>query len=182
MKKLIMLCIAIVLIAGLTSTVMAQVTLPANNAGAELVKVLTITNTTPLYFGRIGITAGQAGTVVMSTAGVRTPGALSTTIINTGTQRTVALFSLTGTTDAVYTILLPLTITVATLSGTADKDMIIDALKVKVDGAAEATAVGATGTLALGASSFLMSGTLNISATQEIGAYTGTYPITVDYQ
>jgi hypothetical protein len=60
--------------------------------------------------------------------------------------------------------------------------MDIDALMVKVDGAGEATAVGATGTLTLGASTFLLGGRLNISATQEIGVYAGTYDVTVDYQ
>lgn len=182
MKKSLILIAAIVMMAGLTTKVMAQVTLSGNTAGATLVKVLTITNTTPLNFGVIGITTGTAGTVVMNTAGLRTPGAATTRIINTGVQRTVAKFDLTGTAAAVYTIGLPLTIPVTTALGAGDKTMDIDALKVSVDGAAEATAVGATGTLALGASSFLMSGTLNISATQELGVYAGTYDVTVDYQ
>lgn len=182
MKKSLIIIAAIVIIAGLTNRVMAQVTLSGNTAGATLVKVLTITNTTPLNFGVIGITSGTAGTVVMSTAGVRIPGAATTRIINTGTAKTVALFSLTGTTDAVYTITLPSSITVTTALGSGDKTMDIDALKVKVDAAAEAAASGATGTLALGASSFLMSGTLNISTTQELGVYAGTYDVTVDYQ
>jgi hypothetical protein len=162
--------------------VMAQVTLTGNTAGAELVKVLTITNTTPLHFGVIGITAGTAGTVVMNTAGVRTPGAGTTTIINTGTQKTVALFSLTGTASAGYSIGLPSSISVTTATGAGVKTMAIDALMVKVDAASEATAVGATGTLSSsGLSSFLLAGTLNIVATQQIGVYTGTYDVTVDY-
>jgi hypothetical protein len=182
MKKSLIIILAIIMIAGLTGTLTAQVTLSGNTAGATLVKVLTITNTTPLNFGVIGITSGTAGTVVMSTAGVRTPGAPTTRIINTGTPKTVALFSLTGTTDAVYTITLPAAITVTTATGSGDKTMDIDVLKVNVDAAGEVAASGATGTLTLGASTFLMSGTLNISDTQELGVYAGTYAVTVDYQ
>ncbi len=182
MKKSITLFAAIIMIAGLTTTVMADVPLTGNTAGATLVKVLTITNSTPMNFGAIGITAGTAGTVVMTTAGLRTADASATRIINTGTPKTVAQFNLTGTTDAIYTITLPTTIAVTTGTGSGILTMNIDALMVKVDGAAEATAVGATGTLALGASSFLLGGTLNIAATQQIGVYAGTYDVTVDYQ
>jgi hypothetical protein len=180
MKKSLIIFAAIVMMAGFTSRVMAQVTLTGNTAGATLVKVLTITNTTPLNFGVIGITSGTAGTVAMNTAGVRTP--TNATIINTGTQKTVAKFDLTGTTDAVYTIGLPTTIDITTGIGTGNYATTIGTLVVNVDAAGEATAVGATGTLALGASSFLMSGTLAIKAAQELGVYAGTYNVTVDYQ
>jgi hypothetical protein len=182
MKNLFILVVAVLLIAGVSTTVFSQVTLTGNTAGAVLVKVLTISNTTPLHFGVIGITSGLIGTVSMTTAGVRTAGAATTSLINTGTQKTVALFSLTGTTDAIYTIGLPASIGVATTDGSGVQTMDIDALKIKVDAAIEATAVGATGTLALGTSAFLLSGSLNISATQAIGTYTGTYDVTVDYQ
>jgi hypothetical protein len=182
MKKLTILFAAIVMMASFAGSVMAQVTLTGNTAGATLVEVLTIANSVPLNFGVIGITAGTAGTVTMNTAGLRTPGAVTTTIIATGTPSTVAQFDLTGTTDAVYTIGLPLTINVTTGAGLGDLTMDIDNLVVNVDGAGEATAVGATGTLALGASTFLLGGRLNISTTQEIGVYAGTYNVTVDYQ
>jgi len=182
MKKTLFIFAAILLMAGISAPLMAQVTLSGNTAGAELVKVLTITNTTPLHFGVIGITSGTAGTVVMSTAVVRTPGAATTTIINTGTQRTVALFTISGTADDTYTIGLPSTIAVTTGVGTGNYATTISALRVKVDAAAEATAVGATGTLSgAGASSFLLGGTLNIGAAQELGVYAGTYNVTVDY-
>jgi hypothetical protein len=182
MRKSIILFAAIFMIAGFTGRVIAQVTLPGNTAGATLVEVLTIANTVPLNFGVIGITAGTAGTVILNTAGLRTPDAGTTTIIATGTPSTVAEFDLTGTADAIYTIGLPLAITVTTGAGVGDINMDIDNLQVNVDGAGEATAVGAIGTLTAGASTFLLGGTLNISTTQKIGVYAGTYSVTVDYQ
>lgn len=181
-KKLSVLIVAIVMIAGLTTTAMGQVTLTGNTAGAVLVQALTVVNTTPLHFGVIGITSGVAGTVVMNTAGVRTASTPAITLINTGIQRTVALFSLTGTANAIYTIGLPSTINITTPNGTGDKTMDITTLRVSVDGAGEVSAVGATGTLTAGVSTFLLAGTLSISATQELGVYAGTYDLTVDYQ
>ena len=182
MKKFLMFFAVMAIMAGVTTRVVAQVTITSPTAGAELVKVLTIGQTTPLYFGKIGITAGTAGTVTMTTAGGRSTGALTTTLINTGTLKTVAAFHLTGTTDAVYTISITSPIVVSTSTGSGTKSMNIDALKVKVDAATEVAAAGATGTLALGVSNFLLSGTLNIATDQELGVYTGTYPVTVDYQ
>jgi len=183
MKKLLIIFAAIVMMSGFATTLMAAVLLPGNNAGAVLVKALTIVNPTPLHFGVIGITSGTPGTVVMSTAGVRTPSASTTTLINTGTPPTVALFSLTGTAGAVYTIGLPTSIPVTTTTGTGDLTMYITALRINVDAAVEKDAAGATGTLSVaGSSSFSLSGTLNISATQQIGVYAGTYDVTVDYQ
>lgn len=182
MKNPLKVFAAILILAVFSTTAMAQVILTGNSAGAELVKVLTVAQATPLHFGVLGITSGTAGTVTMTTAGVRTPSSTATTIINTGTQKKVALFNLTGTTDAVYTIGLPLTIDVITGGGGGNLATTIGSLMVNVDAAGEATAVGATGTLALGASSFLMSGTLAIKAAQELGVYAGTYDLTVDYQ
>jgi len=182
MKNLFKVFAAIVVISLFSTIVKAQVTLTGNHAGAELVKVLTIVNTTPLHFGVIGITSGTAGSVLMSTAGLRTTGAATTTIINSGTQKTVALFNLTGTATDTYSISLPATIAVSTGEGGGNFATTISALMVKVDDATETIAAGATGTLSsLGASSFLLSGTLNIAAAQAIGVYTGTYDVTVDY-
>lgn len=177
MKKSIRLFAAIVMIAGLTTTAMAQVTLTGNTAGAELVTALTLTNTTPLHFGVIAIPS-TAGSVTMSTAGLRTP--TGCTIVTTGTQKTVAKFDLTGTAGATYSFTLPASITVTKVSST--ETMTIDNLVVKVDGASE-VAYGSIGTCTLtsGASSVLVGGKLNIGASQALGVYAGTYTVIVDY-
>ena len=74
------------------------------------------------------------------------------------------------------------TIDITTGVGTGNFATTIGTLMVKVDNAAERAASGATGTLTLGASHFLMSGTLVIKAAQELGVYAGTYDVAVDYQ
>lgn len=183
MKKSLFIYLTVIMVAGSAVKSTAQVALTNNEAGAELVKVLTIVNTTPLHFGVIGITAGTEGTVVMNTQGVRTPGATTTSIINTGTQRTVARFDITGTTDDTYSITFPSsTISLTTDVGAGDKSMIINAIRISVDGASEEAApYSGIHTLSSGASYFLVGGTLNISSTQQIGIYAGTYDVSVDY-
>ncbi len=185
MKKTILIFAAIVMMAGLTTRTMAQVTLLGQaDAGAELVKVLTIAQTTPLHFGVIGITAGTAGTVVMTTAGARTPNTLATTIINSGTQRTVALFSLTGTTDDIYGITMEDHIHISIGAGTGTSATTISDIMLNVDDEGEAALNSGVshGQLLLGVSTFLLSGKLNIASDQVVGVYAGHYDVTVDYQ
>jgi len=182
MKKIILSLLAIVMMASFSNKVMAQVTKTGNTAGGELVTALTITNTTPLNFGVIAIPA-TAGTVAMNTAGLRTP--TGCTIVATGTPKTVALFTVGGTASDNYTLTLPTTITVSNLTtGTGERDMTIDNIVVKVDAAAEAAYTVPINTpqlSALGASTFLVGGTLNIKALQTLGVYAGTYEVVVDY-
>lgn len=184
MKKLLLSFLAIVMIVGFSNKVEAQVALTGNTAGAELVKVLTIVNTTPLHFGTIGITSGTAGNVVMATDGTRTADAATTTLINTGTQRTVALFTLTGTASDNYTIALPSTINLITGDGVdATKQIAISTLTVDHGTGSVVYASSITGALdASGDATFLVGGTIPFLATQVIGVYAGTYDVTVDYE
>jgi len=179
MKIAIRLSLAVLMMAGLASTAKAQVTLTGNNAGAELVTALTITNTTPLNFGVIAISA-TAGAVTLSTAGVRTPTGVGVSTVASGTPRTVALFTMGGTSGDTYSFTLPASITVTKVTGT--ETMIIDNLVVKVDAASEVpyASIGIC-TLTGGASVILVGGKLNINASQELGVYAGTYDVTVDY-
>ncbi|MCX6227276.1 MAG: DUF4402 domain-containing protein [Bacteroidia bacterium] len=181
MKTLIKLFLAVIMMAGLATNTMAQVTLTGNTAGAELVVALTITNTTPLNFGVIAIPA-TAGAVTLSTAGLRTPSGTGVSIVASGTLKTVAKFDLTGTAADTYSFTLPSSITVATAGGGANKEMTIDNFVVKVDGASEVV-YGSIGTCTLtsGASTVLVGGKLNINAAQTLGVYAGTYTVIVDY-
>jgi len=184
MKKLVLLVAAVLVIAGFSSSMMAQVTLTGNTAGAELVTALTIVNTTPMNFGVIAIPA-TAGTVAMNTAGLRTP--TGCTIVETGTPKTVALFTVGGTASDNYTLTLPTSINVITAGGGGEggiKEMTINNIVVKVDAADEAAYTAPISTPALsaeGASTFLVGGTINIKALQTLGVYAGTYTVVVDY-
>lgn len=172
------------ILVGYGSTVTAQVRLSGNTAGAELVSAITITNTVPLNFGVISIPTTEA-TVLMNTSGTRTP--TGATIVQSGTQRTVAEFSLHGTPHDNYTLTLPTSISVFTDGGGGEgliNEMTIDHLVVKVDASDEAAYTGPIHTPQLsdaGVSTILVAGTLNIKSLQTLGVYSGTYQVTVDY-
>ena len=182
MRKFIMFFAVMAIMAGVTNKVVGQVTLSENQAGAELVQALTITNPTPLQFGRIAVPA-TGGYVTLSTAGLRTPSGKGISIVLTGTAKTAAVFSLTGTSGATYSFTLPSSITVTYAgSNTGTKTMAIDNFVVDVDAAGEVpySSIG-TCTLTGGNSSVVVGGKLTIGATQAIGIYNGTYTVIVDY-
>jgi hypothetical protein len=180
MKKILILFAAISVMAIFSNKVMAQFTLAGNTATAELVWSLTATNTTPLDFGEISY-SGLAGTVPMSSAGVRT--ATGTGIYPVSTEPgTAARFDIAGTADETYTFTLPATITVSIPGGGATRSMVIDHFVTKIDAASEAAyTVPVTGTLSSGQSTVLVGGRLNVGVDQEIGIYTGTYTVIIDY-
>jgi len=182
MKRLHILIAVIILMVFANSSIFAQVTSSANIAGVELVKILTITQKASLNFGVVGLTAKTSGFVVMSTSGERTTNAQTTSIINTGTPKSVAKFYLTGTSGDSYTIHLPETIDVKSSVGTGKSTATIGSLTVDVDGAGEVpyASIG-TCTLTNGVSSFLLGGTLTITEGQVIDVYSGTFDVTVDY-
>src|SRR5659263_89411 len=178
MKKLIFA--AIVLIAGFSTTIMAQTaaTVTGTSAGAVLVVPMTLTETSPLHFGSIILNDALGGTVVLSTAAVRTvTGGVSTTGV--APTATNAKYDVTGTYNETYALTLPATITVTeTLATTGIKTMEISALTVLFNGGAETTGVGATSLLSgTGTDNFSVGGTLTIAAAQIAGIYTGTFPV-----
>ncbi len=184
MKRALYYFVVTMFIVGYGSALKAQVKLTGNIASAELVSAITITNTAPMNFGVISIPQTEA-TVLMNTSGTRTP--TGATIVESGTQRTVAEFSLHGTPNDNYTITLPTSISVFTAGGGGEgliKEMVIDHLVVKVDASDEVAYTGPIHTpqlSAAGVSTFLLAGTLNIKSLQTLGVYSGTYQVTVDY-
>jgi hypothetical protein len=182
MKKTLMIFAAIVMMAGFSTTVIAQTNAVVTSAGAQLIVPMTITQTSPLHFGTITLVDATGGTVVLSTAAGRTfTGGVSTTAVSP--TATNAAYNVTGTYNETYALTLPGTITVTeTLATTGVKTMDISALKVLFNGGTEATAVGATSLLSsTGTDSFIVGGTLTIKADQIGGIYATTFPVSVDY-
>ncbi|MDR3705759.1 MAG: DUF4402 domain-containing protein [Paludibacteraceae bacterium] len=170
MKKLII--VAIVVMVAMPLSMMAQT---ANTAAAvNLITPLTLTQTSPLHFGTMSVQASTAGTCVLKTDGTRsqTGGVNLSTAVPTATT---AAYNVTGAVSTTYIITLPPTISVSDGSNT----MTISSLVAR---AASAMADGTTGTLsATGTDAFTVGGTLTVPAGQAIGAYTGTFNVTVAY-
>jgi hypothetical protein len=181
MKKLIKLSLAIVLLAGFTTTVMAQVTTPvATNAGAKILTALSIAEVTPMHFGTLGVLAGTGGTcVVNAETGLRSATA-GVTLSLLAPLFTVATYTVTGEPLYTYAITLPASITVTeTLGGTVS--MTIDNLLAKsTSGTMSNTATG-TLVVTAGTENFTIGGTLNVTAGQLKGVYAGTFNVYVAY-
>ena len=162
------------LISGLAATMLAaiysQTAFAADatgNAAATVLAPLTITqNGTGLDFGDVAGDTTSATTVVMTSAGAASS-ADGAYVADNGQAGT---FDVTGGNGLGYNITLP-PAAVTLTSGGGDT--------VTVDTFTDS--IGGSGTIGT-EDSFTVGATLNLSAAQPAGAYTGTYTVTVEYQ
>jgi hypothetical protein len=176
MKKSIII-IAAIFMMGFSSNLMAQIT-ENTIASGEIISQLTITETSPLYFGKMAVLNLTGGTCVLSTAAVRTP----TLGVNlSASTPTNAEYDVTGENNATYAITVDPTITVT--KPVTLETMTINSMKLKTTAnATERNAAGATSTLSgTGTDHIVVGGTLNVAAGQVKGVYSGTFDVTVAY-
>lgn len=176
MKTIKVLFTVIVMMAGFTARMNAQAT-ENTSAAAQIVTPIAISETSPLHFGTMAVLAGQGGTCILSTQGVRT----QTGGVNLSAQTpnaSNATYNVSGAVNTTYAITLPSSITVTeTLSNTAT--MTINSLEAR---SSSAGVNGLNGTLsASGTDSFTVGGVLNVSAGQTTGLYSGSFDVTVAY-
>jgi hypothetical protein len=173
MKKGLLLLAAVIMTAGYSTGLMAQAT-ENTAAAAKIVTPLSITETSSLHFGTMAVLAGTPGTCVLSTQGARTQsGGVNLSVQAPSASN--AAYNVAGAVNTTYAITLPSTINVT--SGASS--MTISSLLART---ASAGTDGLTGTLsASGTDDFTVGGTLNVSAGQVTGVYTGTFDVTVAY-
>lgn len=135
-------------------------------ASARILDALAVAKNTDLNFANIVPDATAAGTVVVSTGGVRTCNAPLTC---TGTV-SAADFDVTGTSGQSFTITLP--------SGTTQ---ITNGSETMDISAWTSSLPSNTGTLNGGSADFQIGATLNVGAAQAAGAYSGSFNVTVEY-
>jgi hypothetical protein len=176
MKNLIYLFLAIFMMAGFTTKIMAQAT-ENTAAGAVIITPIGITETAALHFGVMSVLVGTPGTCVLSTSGVRT----QTGGVNLSAQTPVAAnaaYDVTGMASTTYALTLPATITVTETVGLIET-MTIGTLLARFNGAgADAVISTLDGS---GDDSFTVGGTLTVPAGQTEGIYAGTFDVTVAY-
>lgn len=150
-----------------TSAVQAQFddAVGTADANASIVSAISIADTSDLNFGDV-VASGVAGTVVMTSAGVRSATAGATLGSSTGIS--AAAFTVTGDADSTFAITLPTTIQI--LAGT--DEMTVDNFT---------SSLGAIGTLSGGTATLGVGATLQVEAAQVAGNYTGTFNVTVAY-
>jgi len=134
---------------------------------ANIIQTMGMTTRNGLAFG--DISAGStAGTVILTPGGART--ATGGTSINTSTPDNPATFDVQGAPNASFSITLPASVT---LSDTASHTMTVDNFTSSPTPSGVLDASGQQ-TLFVGA-------TLNVSANQAFGSYSGQMSVTVGY-
>lgn len=137
------------------------------NVQANIIITIGMTTRNGLVFGDISAGA-TAGTVVLTPTGART--ATGGTSINTTTAGNPATFDIQGTPNASFSITLPASVI---LSDTASHTMTVDNF---------ASSPTPSGVLdGSGQQALLVGATLNVSANQAFGSYSGQMSVTVDY-
>jgi hypothetical protein len=143
------------------------------DAGANIITPISISNTQGLDFGDI-VSQTSAFTVTMTAAGARTDESgltgdesplLST---DAGNQ---ALFTITGEEDYQFSVTLPTSIP---LTATGADPMTVNGFTMNLN-ETNNTLTGGSVDLSVGA-------TLNVNASQDAGAYSGTFDVTVAYE
>lgn len=166
MKSTIKFIALVILVAGLSKTGYSQIVLANAAVSATIVAPLAISKVTDLNFGNIAV-GSALGTVVLSPAGVRSvTGTCQLSATNPGTV-TAASFAVTGQGTYTYGIILPVSATSITGTGTA---MTVDTY---------ASTPSGTGTLTSGAQTINVGGTLHVAASQTAGLYTLAAGLTV---
>lgn len=136
-----------------------------SSATATIVTPIAITNTTGLSFGDV-VSGTAASTIVMTAANARSVG--SGDAILGAANGNAASFDVTGEPSTAYTINLPASPVTLTSGGNT---MTVDTFTT--DGSGVLSAGGAE-TINVGA-------TLNLSASQPTGTYTGTFTVETIY-
>ena len=136
-------------------------------ASANIQAAIAIAKDNDLDFGDI-VPGGSADSVAVDTSGTRNCGAALTCL---GTVQ-AAQFSVSGTSGATYVLTLPGAANIQNAGG--------DQMQVN---SFVSSLAGPTGTLDGGGNdSFTVGATLDVGANQAIGAYSGTFQVTVEYQ
>jgi hypothetical protein len=168
MKKFIVLSVALVMTVGAFAQGNPTASATAT-ASANIIQPLEIAKTADLAFGNIA--SGTAdGTVVIAVDGSRTSTG-GVTLIEAGNVSNAASFDVTGLADASFTIEVPTSIVIETEGG-ADQ-MTVDNF-ISSLGADSVLDVNGEATLEVGA-------TLNVSAQQAAGLYSGSFDVIVAY-
>jgi hypothetical protein len=141
------------------------------SATATILTAISITKLVDMNFGNVSVQAQTGGTIILSTAGVRSATG-GVTLPATGGTVTAASFTVTGATMYTYSITLPTT--PFTISSGTTNNMTVSAFL---------STPSVSGTLTGGTQNLNVGATLNVAAAQPAGLYTSTagFTVTVNY-
>jgi methionine-rich copper-binding protein CopC len=168
MKKIFSLVTLITAVVAVSTTANAQVTSPAVISGVIIVAPITIVKDVDLNFGNVAV-SGTAGAVVLATDGTRTKSG-GITLPNQAGSPTAAKFTVGGQDNYTYSIGLPTAAIELNGTGTNTTKMTLTSV---------VSLPATTGTLASGAQTLLVGGTLNVAGGQPADVYSNNTGLTV---
>lgn len=164
MKKATKIIAAVIVMFGFTLSAFSQGSATANgNAAARIIAPITLTAGTTLHFGTA---YNSGGTVIVSTAGVRSG---TCAVSASAPLHSAGTFTITGEPTLTYTTTLPAG--TINITNVALNTMTVGTFNSNASGTIPG---GGTETFSVGA-------TLTVAVGQASGTYTGTYPVTVQY-
>jgi len=166
MKNMKKILILVVLFSGFAASSFAQGGTATTNASshAQIISPITILKTQDMEFGNLAVSASLGTAVIDNADGLSVTGGVSKVGV---TASKSAAFTVTGQASTAYSVTLPpSTITLTGPSGT----MILWNFTSNCGGL-----IGA------GTDSFKVGATLNVAGSQDVGNYTGTFPVIVNY-
>ena len=170
MKNLLTLFAAFVLVAGLSSTVNAQVTGTATGS-ATVITPISILKTADMNFGNLAVSPTISGTVTLTPAGTRTTDGAGGVVLPAANGTVAAAsFTVSGLANSTYSISLPSSYTISYLTN----NMVVNAFT---------STPSAIGTLTSGSQVIKVGATLNVGAGQVAGTYVNAtgFGVTVNY-
>ncbi len=172
MKKIILLVLNFVLLAGIFGgKSLAQSSVNAT-ATAQVIAALTATETAQLNFGRFSPET-QGGSILLTPDGVLTT---QGTVISGGGAHSSASFYITGEPNATFSIILPSTPAILTNTASSKTMQVTGWQSIPAPGVGAGKLTGGSVTVQVGAA--LNVGDVNANP---VGIYTGSYSITFTY-
>ncbi|MDP4278210.1 MAG: DUF4402 domain-containing protein [Bacteroidota bacterium] len=174
MKKYLLSIFAVCI--GLPTAIFAANEVTATSkVNAEIVNLVTVSKSVDMNFGRIA-PGSISGSCELAVDGTR--------IFNNayagpgGATPAAARFDVGGTPGTTYTVALPASAAVYLNDNASGESMTVNAFKLKLESKDAGVLAGVTGTDAY----FNVGATLSVAANQSVGAYTGSFTVTVTYQ
>ncbi|MBA3678075.1 MAG: DUF4402 domain-containing protein [Sphingosinicella sp.] len=165
MNKFVKIALATTLVAGFAAPAFAQSNSATANSSVSIIIPISITKSTDLLFGTVAKPLTGSGTVaVNASTGTRTVGGGVVGMTSTTGRAT---FTVTGDTTRAFTATVPANFTLG--NGTPG-DNITVALTSDVPAA-----------LTAGSATIGVGGSFSLAAAQTVGAYTGSFAVSVAY-
>lgn len=175
MRTIVRLGTVMAALMGSLSTLMAADPVATASIDVELMAPLSLQKSVDMQFGRVSLSGSGDGVLVLGVDGsVQATNLL--TSLSGGATPTAAVFTVSGSLSANYTVLLPSSAVSLTRVGSTETLSVSD-FTVKLATKEVGTLIGTIGS----DNTFAVGATLTVPQTQTAGLYQGSFPVSISY-